>query len=289
MSKNDTILDKVLSKVKCENCTKPLCVCQILKNKKEHSDKSINSCQKCQQENLYEEIVDAFLAMSDEDFDKYRENATPTELLFIGQGILSVDVNRSATFINKMEQSISRALGDAKDFFEEVSNIEPFNGLCGSRNPYEYGSTKYFIQEWVGTSETWEQASFKSSNGKMDKSVPKEFHDNMTAAEHYIFGKAIFNDDDPAILSQVVKHGYRLTGSLGWLYQPAKGLARNSGISRFKNASAPSLNQAVWESKAWSHPFTESVVSQLQNDDFTILTKLGECVTETKKAKNEEK
>lgn len=60
-------------------------------------------------------------------------------------------------------------------------------------------------------------------------------------------------------------------------------------MSSFKNASKPSLNQAVWESKAWSHPFTENVVSKIMDDDFTILTKLGECVIDTRESYDEKK
>jgi len=275
-----SILESVVESIDSSNCNKDICICDVLKNYFEQSDNNSpsSSCQKCEDANK-ENLVDKMLAMNNDDFDDFLGTLSNEELKQLGEMLLTKNINQFDQFMQKSADSIQRKINSIdNNILSEVSKIEPFNGFCGSRNPYSYGSVEHFVQEWVGTSQSWPEAFLKAREGKLDKNVPKQYHDNMTAAEHYVFGQAMVKDPDAHIF-------FPLWGWGAPAYQPVKGVSRKLNIGPFKNSSAPSWNQAKWNFLAWFHPLGEEVNSLLLGRDASIISKLGECVINSQEDK----
>jgi len=110
---------------------------------------------------------------------------------------------------------------------------------CGANNPYVFDSVEYWIQEWVGHTENWEDANVLAQRVKLD-----QWSDNKTAAEHYIAAVALSNHDNP-----VVKHSYRLTGA----FQVFGYASVKFSSVLFKQASDASTSQIEAGLAGWAH------------------------------------
>lgn len=110
---------------------------------------------------------------------------------------------------------------------------------CGANNPYVFDSVEYWIQEWVGHTENWEDANVLAQRVKLD-----QWSDNKTAAEHYIAAVALSNHDNP-----IVKHSYRLTGA----FQVFGYAGIKFSSILFKQASDSSIAQVKGGLTGWAH------------------------------------
>ena len=75
--------------------------------------------------------------------------------------------------------------------FIDLLGLETCNGKCkpkpcGANNPYKYNTPGYWIQEWVGNSDSWYTAAGLAKSAKLSPGS-----DAQTAAEHYIFMRSV--------------------------------------------------------------------------------------------------
>ncbi|MBR5941048.1 MAG: hypothetical protein IKZ88_07290, partial [Neisseriaceae bacterium] len=79
-----------------------------------------------------------------------------------------------------------------------VKNLDEEKPIpCGANNPYRYDTVPYWVQEWAGRAETWQKAHEIAYPAKM-----KPGTDAQTAAEHYIFARAVQSDTNYNVLQR---------------------------------------------------------------------------------------
>jgi len=104
---------------------------------------------------------------------------------------------------------------------------------------------EYYLNLWICGSPNWDEAFRKAEwnkRGHFDLKDPLDA-DNRTAAEHYIFGRAMGNGN----VGLPVMGVYLLAGNYSAVYWQGK---KSLGLA--PKSSKASINQAYWETVAWT-------------------------------------
>ena len=127
----------------------------------------------------------------------------------------------------------------------------PLNGI----DPLGLESVEYYLDLWTNSAFDWDDAL---STAKREKMKPLKDEcgeidmidaDNRTAAEHYIFARALRNTK--IWYFKPVSFGYLLVGlEANFYYQFYKTVSNGHGI--LGKTSKASINQLDWENKGWS-------------------------------------
>ena len=107
-----------------------------------------------------------------------------------------------------------------------------------------------YIKQWICNSNTWEEAMVTAEKEKRhpDFSIHPMDDDDRTAAEHYIFMRAMVSQNSD--VSFGVKLVFRVFGPwLSFGYQGAKHYGRELGI--YRSASPGSYAQLYWENQGY--------------------------------------
>ena len=132
---------------------------------------------------------------------------------------------------------------------DPVNFIDPY-GLKICVNPHQKGSVEYWIYEWVGNSDSWEDAL---ATARKEKMAPGPDADNRTAAEHYIFARYMRDSGGAAGTLHAA------TGALwaGW-YFSAKYVGLWDAASGKKTSPASTI-QKDWGDRAWWDSFPDNL------------------------------
>ncbi|WP_434776877.1 hypothetical protein [Neisseria sp. Ec49-e6-T10] len=171
------------------------------------------------------------------------------------------ELDKEALF-NK-QVSIQNMLTMKVDIINSTPN--KYTGNCNAKNPYKYDTPEYWIKEWAGNSKTWKDAHWLSVEEKKLERTPAK-----TQAEHYLFAKAIQNDDNEPIASKT----YHIVGIAA---APLYFASKNIGL--FSTASPPDFGQLEYGLKGWIDGFPTT------KDNRTFIKNIipGECIESNKK------
>ncbi len=109
-------------------------------------------------------------------------------------------------------------------------------------DPSGLESVEYYLDEWICSSPSWEEAFRKARKGKL---IPGPDADKRTAAEHYIFARMLRNDNTV---------GSYLFAATGLVWSNIYYTAKYTGAWEFytgEKASPASLLQADWGRFGW--------------------------------------